>query len=77
MQSGNVEDREAPQGPEVARVRVSVRSSVYLIVAEVEKDGSMLLDQVCTGGEVPDIGSTAGSWMYWSVEKLAKRNESI
>ncbi|CAN0500328.1 unnamed protein product, partial [Ectocarpus sp. 12 AP-2014] len=46
MQSGNVEGRDAPQGPEVARVRVSVRSSVYLIVAEVEKDGSMLLDQV-------------------------------
>ncbi|CAM9478113.1 unnamed protein product, partial [Ectocarpus sp. 13 AM-2016] len=46
MQSGNVEGREAPQGPEVARVRVSVRASVYLIVAEVEKDGSMLLDQV-------------------------------
>ncbi|CBJ33004.1 hypothetical protein Esi_0402_0018 [Ectocarpus siliculosus] len=46
MQNGNVEGREASQGPEVARVRVSVRSSVYLIVAEVEKAGSMLLDQV-------------------------------
>ncbi|CAM9280499.1 unnamed protein product [Ectocarpus sp. 4 AP-2014] len=46
MKNGNVEGREAPQGPGAARVRVSVRSSVYLIVAEVEKDGSMLLDQV-------------------------------
>ena len=31
----------------VARVRVRVRSSIYLIVADVEKDGSTLLDQVC------------------------------
>ncbi|CAM9176459.1 unnamed protein product, partial [Hapterophycus canaliculatus] len=32
--------------PAIARVRVRVRSSIYLVVAEVEKDGSMLLDQV-------------------------------
>lgn len=34
-------------GPVVARVRARVRSSIYLIVAEVEKEGSTLLDQVC------------------------------
>ncbi|CAM9768530.1 unnamed protein product, partial [Scytosiphon promiscuus] len=42
--------RRAEQGgtyhPAVARVRVRVRSSIYLILAEAEKDGSVLLAQV-------------------------------
>lgn len=41
-------EQHGPHEPVVARVRVRVRSSIYLIVAEGEKDGSMLLDQVCT-----------------------------